>query len=181
MAVFSSLLTALGASTATGAVAAGATGAATGATAAAGGIGTALSAIGTAAGVAGQFMSASAAKKAEKLREAQMNVEATRQRRQIVRQAIVARSEALSSATAQGAAEGSGLAGGLAQIQSQSADNITGVNFAQQLGQQMFAANRRAATAQTVGSFGSGLQSLGGALVRRQDELGRLSTYYGTA
>ena len=107
-----------------------------------------------------------------------MNLEATRQRRQVIRQSLVARGQAINSATAQGAAEGSGLAGGLAQVSGQANTNIGNINASQDLGSQMFSANRQASRGATMSSVGSGLSSLGGALFNNQQQIGRLGTYF---
>lgn len=182
------LLTLLGAgaagATAAGATAAGAAAAAGGAASvgAAGGaigaLGSALSAAGTAAGIYGQFAGVQASKRAEELRERQMNLEAARERRGIVRKAIMARSEAVSNATVQGAQYGSGLQGGLGQIASEQGQGLLAVNQNQEIGRGIFAANRDMAKAETISSFGSGMQSLGGKLVNNMELFGRLGTYY---
>lgn len=140
--------------------------------------GTLLSAVGTGVGMVGQFMQSSAGKKAEKLRERQMNLESAREKRQIVRQAILARSEALASATAQGAQYGSGLQGGQAQITNNAAQGILGVNQNTEIGAGIFKANRDMATAGMVSSIGSGMQGLGSNLVNNMDLYGRLGAYY---
>ena len=165
----------------TAAASAGAAGAAAGGASSlsglAGAVGTAATIAGTGLQVAGQMKAQKAQEKAEQLRAAQMDIEATRQRRQIIRQALIARGEAVNSATAQGAAGGSGLAGGVSQIASQAGSNIAAVNTSQGIGQAMFSANRQLSQAQTMTSFGSGLSSLGGALFSNQQQIGRLGTY----
>jgi hypothetical protein len=79
--------------------------------------------------------------KAEGLRKQQMELDATRARRQIIRDAVRARSMSLTIANAQGAAQGSGLFGALAQITAES--NRQGLGVAQNLGigRGIFAAN----------------------------------------
>lgn len=179
MAIFSAIASALSGlgTAAAGAGTAGAAGAASGISGLAGLAGTAATLAGTAMQFKGQSDAAEGERRAERIRQAQMNVEAQRQRRQIVRQAVIARAEAQSNATAQGAAQGSGLAGGLGQIQGQSGTAAADVNQNQQLGTQMFGANRAIARGQTTASFGSGISSLGGALVKNQDAIGRLGAY----
>lgn len=123
---------------------------------------TAISGIaGTAVSAIGAAKQASGARKAEALREKQMNLEAERNRRASIRQAVIARATASSNANAQGASEGSGLAGGLAGIQSQNAQNIQGINQGQQIGQGMFAANRQISSGQTMASIGGAIQGFG--------------------
>lgn len=141
-------------------------------------LGLGLSAVGTAAGVAGQVMSMNAAKKAEKLRERQMDLDTARQKREIARQAIVARSTALSSATEQGAQMGSGLQGGQAQITGSANQGILAANQNQEIGAGIFAANRKAASGNMLSSFGNGLSGLGGMFLQNQELFGRVGTYY---
>ncbi len=189
--LFSGLLTALGA----GGAAAGASGATAGAAAGAGaaaagaastgavaggagGIGTALGIAGTGFQVMGQFKAQAAAKRAEALREQQMKLDATRQRRQIIREGIVARANAVSNATNQGAQGGSGLQGGIAQITSRANQGLVGVAQNEAIGSAMFDANADIASGQTLSSIGSGLSSLGGAFVDNQQTIGKLGTYY---
>lgn len=192
MPAFTALATTLGiGAAAAGGSAAGAVGAAGvgGAASAAGGatslagiagsVGTALSVGGTALQVKGQLDASKAAKDAEKLRQGQMNVEAERQKRQVIRQSLIARGEAMNTAAAQGATEGSGIAGGTAQIAAQANENIGAINTSQGFGNAMFGVNRRATNASTMASMGQGLSSLGGALFKNQEPIGRLGTYYG--
>jgi len=176
MAIFSGLAAAAAATAGT----AGAAGAASASTGLAGVLGTA----GTVAGLAGTGMQVvgtiQANKEAERqamLQKAQMNMEATRQKRQIIRQATLARSSALVNAEAQGASSSSGLAGGLSQIGAEQGSNLAGVNASQDIGNAMFDSNARAAQAATLSSIGSGVSSLGGALVKNQNELARLGVY----
>lgn len=145
---------------------------------------TIIAGVGLAAGAAGtavQYMGAQKAAKgqdrAEKLRAAQMNLETQRQQRQVVRQATIARAQALSNASNQGAADGSGLQGGYGQVQGQAGGAIVANSQNQQLGQGMFAANRQISAGQTMSSIGSGISSLGGGLVSGSDTLGRIGNY----
>jgi hypothetical protein len=126
----------------------------------------AASAVGTVVGVVGATQQASAQKKAEELRKQQMNLDATRQRRDILRQSIIARSQALSTATAQGAASGSGLAGAYGQVEGQFARGTQAVNQNQEIGGKIFDANASADAAGGLASAGAGLASLGGATLQ---------------
>lgn len=145
---------------------------------------TIIAGIGVAAGLAGTAMQVSAAsqaadasKRAERLRERQMNLESNRQRLAAIRASLRARSAALTSATAQGAASGSGLQGGYGQIGQATGENIVGVNQAQEIGAGIFTANRDSATAQSLVAFGGGLSSLGGSLIDNSATIGRVATY----
>lgn len=137
-----------------------------------------LSAAGTVMNVMGQQKAAAGAKRAERLREAQMNIEESRSRRQIIRQAVVARGSALSNATSQGAQESSGLVGGISQITNESGGAVTAGQQNKQLGTQMFAANRQISAGQSQSSFGSGLSSLGNGLVSNSEMIGRIGNYF---
>ena len=130
-----------------------------------------LGAIGLVAQVAGSFIQAGAAKKAadaskkaEVLRERQLDLESARQRRETYRQTLRARSQALVSSTAQGGTGGSGIAGGLNQITGKGAENTLGINQGQSIGKGIFSANRQVADAQSLAAFGGGLSSLGSTI-----------------
>ena len=68
-----------------------------------------LSLVGGVVSALGSIGQAKASKKAEALRQQQMNLEAVRKQREMVREGIVARASATSNAVSQGAGEGSGL------------------------------------------------------------------------
>jgi len=163
MAIFTAIAGAIGAIGSAIGSAAGAIGSAlggisaSGLTAAAGLIGTGISAYGA-------IQQSRGAKKAEALRMRQMNLEASRARRQTVRQAIIARATALSNATGQNAAEGSGAAGGQSQIAAQAGSNIQGINQGQSIGLDMFRANAQISSGQTLQSIGSGISNFGSFL-----------------
>lgn len=123
----------------------------------------ALTAIGGVVQAFGAMKQASASKKAEKARQRMMQLEAMRKRREIIREAVVARSVALSNATSQGASGGSGLQGGIAQITSQQNRNTLASFQDETLGNQVFKANKQYASAGGMIAFGSGLSSLGSA------------------
>ena len=145
---------------------------------------TLIAAVGVAAGIGGTIVQMQAAKKQEKaarraenIREAQMNLESRREKRSVARQALVARAQALTSAETQGGVGGSGLAGGLAQIGSQAGQVSSAIDQNTQLGAGIFQANRDISAARSREAFGSGISSLGGALVNNSETLGRLGTY----
>lgn len=125
----------------------------------------------------GQAAQTKAMKSAERARERQMALESARRRREIIRNQIVANSQATYNAYAQGAGEGSGLQGGLAQVSGDSGNQQVAVNQNQQLGSQIFAANQKYYDASGMANFGAGLSSLGGALINNAGTIGRLSTF----
>lgn len=143
---------------------------------AAAGVGLGLA--GTAVQYAGQKKAQAGAERAEKIRQAQMTIEGTRERRSIVRQAVAARAAALSNATSQGAQDSSGLSGGLAGITAQAGQAATASNQNEGLGTGMFAANRQISQGQSQASTGSGISSLGGALVQNASTIGRVGNYF---
>lgn len=117
--------------------------------------------VGIAVSAIGAYTQAKGAKKAEDIHKRQMDLQAERDRRGSLRQALIARATATSNATAQGADQGSGLAGGLGSISNQNAQNQQGINQGQQLGTQMFAANRQISRGQTMQSMGGAIQGFG--------------------
>lgn len=125
-------------------------------------------AIGAVASIAGAFVQAkgaadasAASKRAEDLRERQMNLESASQRRQVYRNVLRARAFSLVTAGSKGASSGSALSGSLGQITNQGAENTRGVNQGQSIGAGIFTANRDIADAQGMAAWGGGLSSLG--------------------
>ena len=145
------------------------------------GLAAAASIAGSAVGVAGTLISYSANKKAEKLRERQMNLEATRQKRSVAREANRQRALLAVQANAQGSNMGSGVAGAQAQSTSSAGDVTLAINQGQEIGAGIFSANRKAAFGGMVSGMGSGLQNLAGSLADSQERMRRLTDYYGTA
>lgn len=146
---------------------------------------TIIAGIGVAAGIAGTVMqmqgqrkAAKAQERAERIRESQSNLETMREQRQARRQALIARATALSNASSQGADSGTGLQGGYGQVQGEVGNTLVASNQNRELGSAMFAANRDYARAQSQASFGSGISSLGGALVNNAGTIGRIGSYF---
>jgi hypothetical protein len=154
-----------------------------------------IGAIGLGLSAAGTFMQYSAAKdqakynaqayqlqaEAEKQRQLQMNLEAQRKKREIVRNAIIARSDALAATTAAGAAGkgSSALPGAYGAISGQEGGQLLAVNQNQQIGNkifdihaQMFQAYSNAASAGSQAATGSGLSSIGGMLMKQNTTIG---------
>lgn len=131
--------------------------------------------VGTAVSVVGAMQQNKAAKKAEALRERQMNLEAQRERRTAIRQAQVAQATAISNAANQGGTGGSGIAGGLSQISNQMNQNITATNQNQEIGAGIFQANRQISSAQTLQSIGSGITGFGNAFASMFQPANRVS------
>ena len=139
--------------------------------------GLAVGAAGTVTNMIGQSEAADAQKKEQNTRELQMNLDASRNRRDIARRALMARSTALSNATNQGAQDSSGLSGGQAQVFGQ-AGMAMGANVQnQQLGQNMFRYAGEATDAQSMASMGQGISSAGNSIISNKDMLGRVGSY----
>lgn len=150
----------------------------------------------------GQSQSISAAKKAsqynqqiaasqqrqEALRQQQMELDARRRQRESIRQAQRARAQALAAAQAQGAnvVGASGLPGGYGQISGEMNTQLLGQAQALELGRENFAesanisgARYGIASTQSQAAFGSGLASLGGALIQSMGPIGNLAGGFG--
>jgi len=154
-------------------------------------IGIAASVAGTAVAYKGQQQQAKAQKQliaaqqvAEDSRKQQMNLDATRKKREIVRQAQLARAAAVATANAQGAGDSSALGGAIGGIEGQTGVNLAGVNQNQQLGNQIFDANAMAGRARAseadgggMVATGSGISSLGGALIKNSGTIARIGGY----
>jgi hypothetical protein len=155
-----------------------------------GAIGAATAAVGTAAGVVGSIQQASGQRKAqaaqrkqEALREKQMENDSRRKQLELVRQQQIARATSLASTTASGAsAEGSSAMGGVeGTISGQYNRGIQADESNLGIGRLMFAEGRNVARGQaqaarggTLQSAGQGLTSLGNAFVNNAERYGRI-------
>lgn len=143
-------------------------------------VGLGLAAVGTAVNIKGQQKAAAASKKAERLREKQMNLEAARRRREIVREAQLARSQALAAGVSQGADVGSsGVQGGFAQIAGRAGLSTLQVNQGQDIGAGLFDANADIASGESISSFGKSVQGFGGKLMANADTISANLESYG--
>lgn len=154
--------------------------------------GLSLAAAGTAVSVGSAIKSSEAQKeeiaaqqRAESSREQGVKLDQQRKQREMVRQGILARSQALTSGSNQGAGYGSGIAGAMAGATEQTGYNVLGNNESGQISSSIFQANRDAfsaksaeADAASVGVVGSGLSSLGGALMKNVGNIDRLGGAY---
>ena len=115
-----------------------------------------------------------------------MELDAMRRRREMIRQAIAARSQALQIATHQGISQdGSALPGAYGGIQGRTGVNLLGVSQNEEIGGRIFdnnaqisQINSRSAAAGTYANMGAGLSSLGGGLVKAQGTIDRVGTYF---
>ena len=156
----------------------------------------ALTAVGTAATAYGTYQQVQGAKKVDAanrqmialqqkqddLRQKQMELDATRRRRQTVREMLRARSMALATATAQNVSQGSVLPGAYGGISGQTGVNQLGISQNEEIGAGIFDLNRQISatgfarsSGQTQIATGAGISSLGGAIIQN---LGPLTSAY---
>lgn len=152
--------------------------------------GLAISAAGAATQYVGQQKQAKAQKQAiaaqqeaENTRRRQMELDANRKKREAIRQEMIQRSQAVATATNQGAAsEGSSaLAGVEGMLAAQTGGTVKAINQNVELGTDIFnsnaqvsAAQGRAASGASQASTGSGISSLGGALVNNSKTIAKI-------
>lgn len=127
-------------------------------------IGLGASLVGGAVQASGQRKAAKASQRAERLRETQMNLEAQREKRKTVREAALARAQALNAGVSQGAQFGTSLQGGQGAISSAAASRQQGISQGQEIGAGIFRANADIAKGQSMAALGGGISSLGGSL-----------------
>jgi hypothetical protein len=131
-----------------------------------------------------------AQKESEALRQKQLNLDATRRKREIMRASVAARSAALAQTTAQGAGSpgSSALAGAYGSIAGRTGVNTLGVSQNQEIGNSLFdvhqrqlseyqAAASQAASAQGLMALGSGLSSLGGAAMSNAGSITKIGSF----
>lgn len=136
--------------------------------------------------IEGQRIAIRAQERAERARERQMELDAIRRRREVARAGMVARAQAVASANSQGALVGSGIEGGLAQITGQENRESLAISQNEALGANVFASRREelrgnmvSLNGQSMANFGSGLTSLGNALVENQGLFQRIGGGFG--
>ena len=120
-----------------------------------------LGVVGQAFGLVGGLKAAKAEKKAEKLRERQMNLEAARKKRENIRTSLIQKAEVTATATAQGAGDSSALEGGIAGIEGAKNRNNLAVEQDRQIGAGIFKQNRKAAAGRGIAGIGEGISSIG--------------------
>lgn len=129
---------------------------------------------GTGVAAYGSYKANQGAERAEEVRNKQMKLQADRDRRASIRQAVIARSQATSNATSQGAGEATGLKGGLAQIGAVDARNQRDIGSGVQLGEAMFSANRQISSGQTMQTIGQAIQGFGSTIADQFDVQNRV-------
>lgn len=116
-----------------------------------------------------------------------MELDSRRRSLEVVRNQQRARALALTTATAQGAQFGSGLQGAYGQISGQGGDNLLGIYGQREIGRNLFGLNQQLGTAQgsyadaqTMAGIGSGLSSLGGAIIGNIGTLSAIGKGFGS-
>lgn len=152
-------------------------------------IGMGISAIGKGIGLFGDSQAneanqalVAAQKRAETVRYQQMLNDAERARRKDIKTGILREHQAISNATLQGAGESTGAYGAQSSVNSDTGWDVGGVNTAQHYGTQIYHANLDALTAkgqladaQEIQQIGSGISSLGGAVLGNMGAIGSLT------
>lgn len=122
--------------------------------------------------------------RAEAIRQQAMEADATRRRREVVRQGIIQRAQAQSATTSAGAESGSALGGAQSQVSNVVGTSIGGIEAARTAGEGIFQANRdvfaarqQEADAGFMGSIGQGFSSLGGAFGKSMGGASRLTGF----
>tara|TARA_R110000822_G_scaffold246126_4_gene374520 strand:+ start:5552 stop:6043 length:492 start_codon:yes stop_codon:yes gene_type:complete len=148
-------------------------------------IGLSLTAIGTGVGIAGAVEAQKAGKEARtanRLRQQQMNLEATRKQRMNLRGLQVAQARAEQTASNQGSGESSALSGALGTIAGSANSTMLATSQNTEIGNQLFESAGRMASIQSNSSFlkstGSGLSSLGGSISNNSGKLNKLGAYF---
>lgn len=121
----------------------------------------------------------------EKQRQKQVELDAARRKREIVRQQVAARAYALSATTNAGASYGSALPGAYGGVGGRTGVNELGINQALEIGGNIAESNqsiltnyRAAAAGNATAQFGQGLFSLGGAILSNQGAFSRVGQYF---
>jgi hypothetical protein len=122
-----------------------------------------------------------AQQKALAIQQRANEIDGMRKKRQFIREGIISRATALSTATNQGAGNSSSLFGAYGQIQGRTAWGIGGVNNALATSNQLYGANQElfqaklaANEADMISQIGSGISSLGGALIGNSSAIGNI-------
>jgi hypothetical protein len=137
-----------------------------------------LGAAGTYSQMQGSRQQVEAQKRAERLRQSAMEMDARRRMTEALRNQQKARAMALTTTTAQGAAEGSGLGGAYGQIGGQTGNVLAGTLGGLALGRGMFEANQDIFEAQSLSATGAGMSSLGTSLMGSMPAASQLGRNY---
>lgn len=143
--------------------------------------GLALSAAGTATGLVSGLQQKRISRKREALRRRQLQLQMQRERRNEIRQSMLARGRGLNQAAAAsgGGVTGSSIFNGIsANTTGIAAGNIGQLNQSEELSNQMFRLNEQQASNQQLGQLGGGLSTLGNTMMGNAVTLGRMTQRY---
>jgi hypothetical protein len=144
------------------------------------GVGLGIAAAGAGVQAYGTFQAAAASRRAEDLRKKQMNLDAGRKRREVIRQMQIAQAGARSNAATQGASQGdSAVQGALSQQANTAGQNLSNIHQSQQIGSNIFSANADYAQGQATASWGSAFQSVGMGLAQNSGMISRVGSSAG--
>ncbi len=134
-------------------------------------MGPAVAIVGAVAGLAGTFMQMQAANEQADIAQKQLavdkkraDVKYRRDKRERIREVIIAQAQQQEQATAQGAGFSSAQAGGEAGIISQGYRNVQALNVDKKLNNKSFNLAGQMIDAQRFENFGAGVNALGGGL-----------------
>lgn len=142
-------------------------------------VGLVLGAVGIGVQMYGQKKQTEALNKAEDARKQQLALDSIRKRREIIRNILISRSNAEFSAAGQGASFGSALPGAYGGISGQGGGQTLAVNQNEQLGGQIFSANKDYYNASGITGLGQGLQSLGGMFMTNAGTISKIGQTIG--
>ena len=121
-----------------------------------------------------QHKQAGLSAQAEELRKQQMQLEAIRKQREILRTAAQARATANVNATSQGAGYGSALPGSQAQIQARANEGGTNIRESLGIGEGLFDINKQMAASQGRAATAQGITTIGNALITNAGTIGNI-------
>ncbi len=146
-------------------------------------IGAALLFAGTVAAVGGTgynayagAKAAKASRRAESLRQRQMNLDSAMKRREILRKVQLSRSQALSRTTQSGASSSSALGGAFGEIAQRGGEDVNYNEFSTDVGNDLFRANRDFTTWRSNAETGQGIANLGMNLIQSTPTLTSIGT-----
>lgn len=131
---------------------------------------------GTAYSIVQGQKAASASKRAERLRQRQLQLESNRRRREAIRQFQLNRATSLSNLTGSlGSVLGGGSAyGGLGGLTSTLGTQLNTLDQATDIGQGLFSANAAYSQASANSQAGSGIASFGSSIFQNSQAIGRI-------
>ena len=150
-----------------------------------GNIATAAGVAGTGVSVAGQLgqmnaqqQAADEQRKQEQLRQKQMQLEADRQRREVIRQTQISQAIGINNAASSGASlpDSSTLQGIVGQNQTNQNYGVNAINQNEAIGNALFSSNARESEYNSTASLFGGIGNIGSSIAQNNMQIGRLTT-----